>query len=155
MEACRCCAGGWGRSSCPPACRDALSTPFAEVSLNGFALIRKKLPLYGHHKVHAALLPAGAHGLNGKEKGLKADPHEVFGDAVDSEDGGDGSHDFEEGGSSRLVETTIQNGGPVSGACNKKLYKESLAPTAFNHSPTHVPVVVKRMVFPLTNLPPM
>ena len=40
--------------------------------------------------------------------------------------------------------------GPVT-----KLYKESLAPTALNHSPTHVPVVVKRMVFPLTSLPPM
>jgi len=96
-----------------------LSAPFAQFSLNGFALIRKKLPLYGHHKVHAALLPACAHGLNGKENGLEAGPHEVFGGAVNGENGGDGSHGFEEGGSSRLVETTIQTGGPVSGACNK------------------------------------
>lgn len=118
MEACRCCAGGWERSCGLPACRDAPSTPFAEVSLNGFALIFGKLPLYDHHEVHAALLPAGAHGLNGKEKGLEADPHEVFGDAVDSEDGGDGSHGFEEGGSSRLVETTIFASGPDPGVCN-------------------------------------
>ena len=66
------------------------------------------------------MLPAGAHGLDGKENGLEADPHEIFGGAVDGENG---VHGFEEGGSSRLVETTIQTGGPVSGACNKTLQR--------------------------------
>jgi hypothetical protein len=33
-------------------------------------------------------------------------------------DGENGVHGFEEGGSSRLVETTIQTGGPNPGVCN-------------------------------------
>ena len=85
--------------------------------------MKRKLPLYGHHEVHATLLPAGAHGLDGKENGLEADPHEIFGGAVDGENG---VHGFEEGGSSRLVETTIQTGGPVSGVCNKALQSAGL-----------------------------
>ena len=66
------------------------------------------------------MLPAGAHGLDGKENGLEADLHEIFGGAVDGENG---VHGFEEGGSSRLVETTIQTGGPENGACNKALQR--------------------------------
>ena len=93
------------------------------MSFDGFASFNRKHRLYCHHEVHAALLPAGAHGLDGKGKMLKADPYEVFGGAVDSKDG---VHGFEEGGSSRLVETTIQTGGPVSGACNKALQSAGL-----------------------------
>lgn len=74
------------------------------MSFNGFASLDGKLPLYCHHEVHAALLPVSAHGLNGKRKGLEAKLDEVFGGAVDGENG---VHDSGKGGSSRLVEPNI------------------------------------------------